>query len=187
MRVLVTTGAVMTAVGIGTAYAVSGQASSEGAERVPSVMATNGAGAASWVPDGSRLGASHVPDDGSGSASYSYILSGGANSDTMDEAALAANPRSLAVHPATEITVHFAPAITEQPELMADEKFFEISTVDVNGSTATVSTPRNGLGAHRIEWVDDRGYHVVLCDRIRTDHGVSGVDTETLLKVSRSV
>jgi hypothetical protein len=151
----------------------------------PLPVPAEGVGAPDYLPSGAELSHTHRRDDGSGSAVYSYSLAGPANQSTITPEAMARDPKS--VHPASELTVYYASGIRELPELPVDAEYFESTKVSVNGADAVVSTPRNGFGAHRIDWVDRSGYHTVLSDRLITDHGKSGIGIAELTKVAESI
>jgi hypothetical protein len=122
-----------------------------------------------------------------GSVQHEYRLAGPANADTATPDALTANPRSLAVHPATYLTVDFNPGVGKF-EVPADPAFSNIETVDVNGVMGQLTTMKNGLGVIRLDWVDAAGnYHVVMVDRLKTSDGLSGLSVQQILAVGRSV
>lgn len=180
--------------GVGTAWATHSDDHAKQPDvidtsRTPLAPAQPGEGAPAWLPPGAELTHTEIRDDGSGSAHYSYSLPGPANRDAMDFKKQAADPRDPAVHPATSIEVTYAPAVRVLKDrfLPSASGWGERREVDVNGARGVVLAARNGLGVHRVDWVDDDGYHVVMCDRIRTETGRSGVGVPTLLRIARSV
>jgi hypothetical protein len=114
-----------------------------------------------------------------------YSLAGKANSNTVTPQALALTPKS--VHPATTLTVYYIPGLSD-PDIPVDPVYFDRTSVDVNGSTGALSIPKSGLGAHRVDWVDSAGdYHVVMSERLQTPDGISGLASDELLRIARSV
>lgn len=148
-----------------------------------------------WLPDGVSLHsftelASPTSSAGSEKPSYRavYSIAGRANADTLPTGGVqASNATDLSQHPATVIESMFNPNLRVLPSLNLDTRFFASREVIVGAFTATVTTPRNGYGAHRVDWIDPEGYHTLVCDRLRTDDGTSGVDDDALLRMARNL
>lgn len=141
-------------------------------------------GAPSYLPSIATL-ADVVRDAAGGQIVREYALSGRANANTVTAQGLALNPK--AVHPATVMTVYYIPGL-QNPDIPVDPTYFDVAAVDINGARGTLSTPKSGLGAYRVDWVDAAGdYHVVLSERLKTPEGTSGLAAADLLAVARSV
>ncbi|RJS44818.1 hypothetical protein D4739_00220 [Nocardioides cavernaquae] len=151
----------------------------------PPVRTTTTLGAPTELPAIASLKDSWMYDNGV--VHHEYRLAGPANADTATPEALAANPRSLAVHPATYLTVDFNPGVGKF-EVPADPAFSNIETVDVHGVMGQLTTMKNGLGVIRLDWVDVAGnYRTVMVDRLKTSDGLSGLSAQQILAVGRSV
>ena len=173
-----------------------------GADSVLGTGAANSSGTRSvvppWLPAGvSLLNVINVDDSAATSAASvraqpsrlaTYRIDGAANRDTLPPGGLSAHSaRDLSVHPATVIQSLFNPALTELPPSSADPAYFNVELVQIGQFTATLSTPKNGLGMHRLDWVDPQGYHTLSCDRIKTPAGTSGVGAGDLVRMARSL
>ncbi len=168
-----------------------------GAARIQPVPATNGAAAASpvgttsvspaYLPPGARLVAAdpapsvRFPE----AREHQYQLAGAANADTIPSGGLTEDNREV-VHPATLLSVSFTPYVRTLPAI-GDPAFVDVTTVIVGGWPAVLSTPKDGLGVQRVDWVDAEGYHVVMCDRLDHVEGIAGVEPEELVRVARSL
>lgn len=184
----VVAGVVLAGVGVSNAVSDNEKSAAEisvGQAVDPQQRAIAGAGKPSYVPSGAKLAREQRPNDGSGGARYAYSLAGDANQSTITDEAIAAGEL---VHPETEILVSFNPSMTEFPEFIREEdEFFDVREVTIGDAKGLLTTPKNGLGAHRVDWISADGYHVVLEDRMRTKWGVSGVEVDELMKIAESV
>lgn len=130
-----------------------------------------------------------------GALHHEYSLAGAANADTATPEAIATDPTSPAVHPATYLTVSFNPEVGENAvigegklQIPADPKFNRTRTVDINGAVGKLTTSKNGLGVIRLDWIDAAGnYHVVKVDRLQTSDGTSGLSANQILAIGRSI
>jgi hypothetical protein len=142
--------------------------------------------------DASIDSTSHVPAQIVGSASEpartdTYLsLSGPANKDTVQTSQ--SLDRSGATHTGTDITIGYvADQTVLPPGPPADDAYFGSSSLDIGGNVARYTYPKNGYGPFKYEWIDQDGYHEVLCDRLTTSDGPSGVTTADLLKIADSL
>ena len=85
------------------------------------------------------------------------------------------------------LTVMFNPGIRILPDLNVDPEFFHSRPVFVAGLPGFLSTPKDGLGAQRLDWVDAAGYHGVHCDRLQHVEGIAGCEPEELVRVASSL
>jgi hypothetical protein len=115
-----------------------------------------------------------------------YLLAGPANANTIPAGGVD-DSNATTAHPATELVVTFVPNVGDLPALPVDPEYFTISHVTVAGLPAVQSTPKDGFGVHRIDWVDAAGYHVVLCERFRTPEGTSGLPVDELVHIASSL
>lgn len=123
-----------------------------------------------------------------GAVHHEYRLVGLANADTVAAQRLASDPRSLAVHPATYLSVDFVPHPGKKPEVPGNPAYSNTEAVDINGADGTLTTMKNGLGVIRLDWIDGAGnYHVVMVDRLQTSAGLSGLSATQILAVGRSI
>jgi hypothetical protein len=140
----------------------------------------------SYLPPGSTLANTSRGDDPP-FVEKEYQLPGAANADTVPPGGID-DTNLYAVHPATVITVTYAPEVNAVPaEIVAGSEFSHVTPAVVGGHPGFVTTAKNGLGVVRIDWVDDAGYHIVMCERLKTVDGVSGVTADELLKVASSL
>lgn len=139
-----------------------------------------------YLPAGATLVS--TPDDPRypSVAEAHYALPGPANADTIPAGGLTAET-ALTAHTSTELVLTFVPGLTTPPSLPADPAFFDVRNVTVAGLPALLSTPKNGFGVHRVDWIDAAGYHVVLCERLATPQGTSGLPASELLRVAASL
>ena len=147
-----------------------------------------------YLPDGARAQPTQRfrnPLSGAPLRAWSkgYALPGRANADlipkTMPDPFTAADVARI--HEATELQIFFSAALKELPPSSADPEYFASETIDLPPGPATLSWPRDGLGNQRIDWVDAAGYHVVSCQRLTTNDGISGISRSELVKVARSL
>lgn len=104
---------------------------------------------------------------------YSYTLPGPANA-------------GAGLVPAVNLDVLEVPGSeTQQPP--ADQYYGEEQR-SVGGHAAVLSFPKNGYGSFRIDWTNGSSVFTVRVDRLDTGAaGVSGISTDELLKVARSM
>jgi hypothetical protein len=115
-----------------------------------------------------------------------WSLGGAANSSTIP--AGGSTPLNQdSIHQSTELQLVFEPGVTQLPSLPIDPKYFDMSTVSIGGNSAVLSVDKTGIGNVRIDWVDGAGYHILMCDRLRTDQGLSGLSADDLVKVASSL
>jgi hypothetical protein len=115
-----------------------------------------------------------------------FSLPGPINSDTTNGDRTPDDQDNPAVHPATVIQVLFQAGATDLPPSSADPQFFDISPVTIAGNSGRV-TAADGAGVVRVDWVDGSGYHVVMCDRLKTNSGLSGVSPTALIALANSL
>lgn len=139
-----------------------------------------------YLPAGATLVES--PHDGTfpDVAVRQYALPGAANADTIPPTGID-EQNALTVHTATVLEVSFVPGVASVPPIGVDPTYFDIRDVTVAGLPALLSTPKNGFGAYRVDWMDAAGYHVVLCERQDTVDGTSGIPADELLRVADSL
>lgn len=130
---------------------------------------------------------SNAVTEGQGGPTESmYQLAGGANANTIPPGGVTA-ANNATVHPATDLSISFVPGVRTLPPIPSAPPAEQSSKVTIAGWPALLSTPSNGLGTYRIDWVDDDGYHVVTCQRITSPDGLSGLSQGELLKIAASM
>jgi hypothetical protein len=148
-----------------------------------------------WLPEGVTYAGYETMQPTSGLNPQNYVLAiahswysidGPANARTIPPGGITAQ-NATTVHPATTVDITFNPNTTNMPPVPADPAFFLRDTVRINGNRGVASTPKNGYGAFRIDWVDAAGYHSVMCDRLKTPEGRSGLPMDDLLHIARSL
>lgn len=112
-----------------------------------------------------------------------FVLPGRANSNTIP-AGGATKDNAESAHPETRLAVVFVRGEATMPELPVDPTFFDITRIDVHGWDGQLSVPKTGYGAQRVDWVDGAGYHAVICERLRTADGESGLRPDALRSVA---
>jgi hypothetical protein len=115
-----------------------------------------------------------------------YQLAGAANANTIPASGLD-DSNVLTAHTATTLTVTFVPGLSVVPDVPADPEFINVTPVEIGGVPAVLTTAKNGLGVQRIDWVDAAGYHIVMCERLSTVDGISGVPADELVKIAASL
>jgi hypothetical protein len=117
-----------------------------------------------------------------------YRLSGEANANTIPKGGVTGRDDLLrSVHPSTEIDVTFDPSV-HNPQVPTNHASDYLNhTITIAGNRALVSIPTSGYGAYRIDWTDPDGYHNVMCDRLDTPQGRSGVPIRILIRIARSL
>lgn len=119
-----------------------------------------------------------------------WALPGRENANTIPTTGLNDVNYAL-VHPATTLTMEIvAKPDGVMPESVVDQAYFSSAVRRLpigDGVDATVSAPRDGLGAHRVEWVQNGFYYLLIEDRLKSPDGLSGVDLEQLVRVASSV
>lgn len=115
-----------------------------------------------------------------------FSLPGNANSDTVPVGGLTAS-NAKTTHPATHIVVSFIEGLTTPQETPADPTYFNQMAVNIGGNDGVVTWRKDGLSTVRVDWVDSDGWHSVLCDRLTTPDGVSGVDRQTIMRIAASL
>jgi hypothetical protein len=117
-----------------------------------------------------------------------YKIAGGTNSDSEPVGGVTmANATELALHPDTEVDITFVPGVTTMPPTPQAPPGFSVTPVTIAGNAGTLLAPQSGPGVERLDWVDADGYHNVMCDRLKTDNGLSGVSTSDLLQTANSL
>lgn len=183
--------AVLAVVGVaGAAIAASALARGDGPVAIEPATTTevteNDYVTPSYLPPGTVLANTSRGDDPE-YVEKEYQLPGPANADTIPPGGID-DSNLYAVHPASVITVTYAPEVKAVPtEIVTGSEFSDVTPAVVGGHPAFVTTAKNGLGVVRIDWVDDAGYHIVMCDRLKTVDGISGVPADELLKVASSL
>jgi hypothetical protein len=147
-----------------------------------------------YLPAGVSLMSNRGSDSAAAStsaATYSqYAIAGSANADTVSGVTLnKENDTDLSLHPSTEIDISFLPgATTEPPPLVPPQgSGYSLTNISIAGNPATLLSAGTGPGTERIDWLDSSGYHVILCDRLVTDQGLSGVPASELVKMADSL
>jgi hypothetical protein len=148
----------------------------------------------SWLPPGVTLAgqdylmpspAESNPDWKPAPHSW-YRIDGPANANTIPPGGPSAE-NATTVHPDTTIDITFIPSVSGMPPVPGQPRYVIRRTITIAGNPALVSIPKNGYGAFRIDWVDPAGYHVVMCDRLNTPDGRSGVPMNDLVHMARSL
>jgi len=132
-------------------------------------------------------GAAGVAHEGALGKGYEvvYALTGTANANTIPASGLTA-ANYLTVHPATEVTYTVVPG-DELPPLLGDPALGRVIDTTVNRAPARLQLTANGFGTQRLEWLADGMVYTLLCDRLTTSDGVSGLTPDQLLAVARDV
>jgi hypothetical protein len=115
-----------------------------------------------------------------------YRIAGPANANTI-LAGGSTPENATVVHPDTTVDITFNPNVRVMPRVPTFPKYDSRRWISIDGNPALVSVPKNGFGAFRIDWVDAYGYHVVMCDRLSTPEGRSGVAMSALIRMARSL
>jgi len=115
-----------------------------------------------------------------------YRIDGPANANTIPPGGPTAE-NATTVHPDTTIDITFNPNVVSLPPVPTQPRYYLSRTITIAGNSALVSIPKNGYGAFRIDWVDPAGYHVIMCDRLKTPDGRSGVPMNDLIHMARSL
>lgn len=126
-----------------------------------------------------------------------YRLAGRRNSDTEPAGRLTLGEATdLRYHPATELHIDFVPmqalggnvSVTRR-SLRRDLLPPGLATrsVTIAGNPGLVAYDRDEHAAFRVDWLDAAGYHTIMCDRIITPEGLSGLSLSTMLRVARSL
>jgi len=135
-----------------------------------------------YLPPGATQGDDTSRHDG-GVLVSSYRLSGSANADTRSTERHGTPEH----HPPTVLTL-LQSAGDKVAAPPADPEYARVSEVDINGAAGRLSEPLDGYGAYRVEWSDGESIFTLLSPRLHTGRtGMSGITTEELLKVARSV
>jgi hypothetical protein len=140
-----------------------------------------------YLPPGARLAddtlaLARFPDV----RQHEYVLGGPADANTIPSTGLT-DDNARTVHGETRLTVMFNPNVTEVPDFIGDPAFFDTTPVLVGGLPAVLTTPKDGYGAQRVDWVDAQGYHIVLCERLLHVEGEAGVRPDELVRVASSL
>jgi hypothetical protein len=138
-----------------------------------------------YLPAGATL-VSSMGDDAASLRENQYQLAGAANANTVPPNG-PDDTTALTTHPASVLSVTFVRGVAVVPTTPVDPDYFTIREVTVGGLPAVLSWPKSGFGAQRVDWLDSAGYHVVLCDRLNTADGISGVTPTDLLRVADSL
>lgn len=115
-----------------------------------------------------------------------YGLSGAANANTLAHAA--------SRHPAGWLNLTVSPpvgAVTWNalpPSGVGGDTGFTVrTTVLANGQRARVTTPKNGYGTIKLEWLSGGAYFQLLSGRYATPDGPSGLGLSAMETVAASV
>jgi hypothetical protein len=113
-------------------------------------------------------------------------LAGAANQNTITPSS-GADPTG-GTHPATVIDIGFvAGQRSLPPGPPAGDPDLVTATAVIGGNDARLLYTRSGIGLIKFQWIDADGYHEVMCDRLRTPDGLSGVDKAELLNIAQSL
>lgn len=124
---------------------------------------------------------------GSHDVMVDYRLLGEANRDTYPSSG-AATKFDGSQHPASILSLGIVDDPSGSLDSAADPEFFDVHDVRLsNGATARQTTPLNGYGPYRLDWVLGDKMFTLLGTRGSTDQGDSGLPISQLLKIANSI
>ena len=129
---------------------------------------------------------------GSNVARWSLGLTGAANADTrgsLGTGALDAHAGSLVSYIVSFPSPTGPPGWKALPDPVVSDESVKITTSSLDdGSAARVTTPVNGYGLSRVEWVKNGSYFQLLSDHGGTvSQGLTGISEPDLLTLANSV